>query len=245
VSNILFEKKALKVEKKILTIIPARAGSKRVPFKNIKILGDKPLIAWTIELAKHADLMPILVSTDSEEIYQKSKDLGVTSYMRSPSFATDSASVIDVVIEGLKFYKNQGESFDGVLLLQPTSPFRTLDSIKKAISLFNLGGGESVVSVSRAKTHPYWCKSINKGMLLPFDGSYGTLPERSQDLPDVYGLNGLIYLATVEVILNRKSFYSINTQALVIESEEESLDIDTPFDWLVAEAIANSQVEVV
>jgi CMP-N,N'-diacetyllegionaminic acid synthase len=237
------ENEQLNLERKILTIIPARELSKRVPNKNIKALGDKPLIQWTIEVAKSANLSTILVSTDSEIIAKEAKFLGVkVPYMRAPNLATDTASVIDVVLEALEFYKKQGEVFDGVLLLQPTSPFRTSASIERALSIFNAGKGESVVSVSHAKTHPYWCKRIVEGRLIPFDGTYDLYPQRSQDLPEVYELNGLVYLASVDVILTNKDFYSENTQALVIDSEEEALDIDTEFDWLIAESIVQKRL---
>ncbi len=225
---------------KILAVIPARGGSKRVPGKNKKLLLSKPLISWSIETAVLVMGLKVVVSTDDQEIAEIACQNGAeVPFMRSPHYATDESSVIDAVLEVIKYYQRQGEEFDGVLLLQPTSPFRTRKTIEKAIGLYKASGGESVISVSEAKTHPYWCKQIIDGRLHPFDGSHDASALRSQELPEVYQLNGVIYLASIETLQIRKSFYSQHTRALLIDSDEESLDIDTPFDWLVAETIAN------
>jgi CMP-N,N'-diacetyllegionaminic acid synthase len=154
-------------------------------------------------------------------------------FLRSKKYATDEANIVDAVIEVLEFYEREGVFFQAVLLLQPTSPFRTKESIREAVSLYKNSQFESVVSVNRARTHPYWCKKIEHGVLVPFNQSYDGVKLRSQDLPEVYELNGSIYLASVSTLKATKSFYSLNTQALVV-SEDESLDIDTPYDWLQA-----------
>jgi len=221
----------------ILTIIPARGGSKRVAGKNKKVLLNKPLVAWSIEQAIALESMCSIVSTDDADIADIARECGITSFMRSAEYATDISSVIDVVFEVLDFYESKKQHFDAVLLLQPTSPFRTTESIKQAIALFEKGGGESVVSVSLGSAHPHWCKTVENGVLMSFSEGFDA-SVRSQDLPDVYQLNGSIYLSSVENLKRTQSFYSENTQALIIDSEEETLDIDTPFDWLVAEAIA-------
>jgi CMP-N-acetylneuraminic acid synthetase len=230
----------------ILALVPARGGSRRIPGKNIKPLCGLPLIAHTLRTAKAAECFSrILVSTDDADIVDAARaNDGETPWLRSTSSAGDTSLMIDVVLEVLDCIEAEGKPLpDALMLLQPTSPFRSVKSIHRAIEMFRESGGESVVSVSQAVSHPYWCKQISQqGELLPFlpdiDGAV-----RSQDLPPVYALNGLIYLASVATIRQRGSLYSERPRALVIESLEEALDIDTPFDWLVAEALCKQRLE--
>jgi CMP-N,N'-diacetyllegionaminic acid synthase len=228
---------------KILTIIPARAGSKRIPGKNSKHLSGIPLIAWSIKSALDSLLEYVVVSTDNQKIADISLKYGAkVPFIRSYEFATDEASVIDVVLEVIELYQQSEQAFDAVLLLQPTSPFRTIETIRSAINQFD--GKESIISVSPARSHPYWCKRIENGELFSFNNMQDLSLKRSQDLPNAYELNGSIYLSSIDNIIKNKSFYSDNTRALIISSEEEALDIDTPFDWFIAEAIANNRVKV-
>lgn len=225
---------------RFLALIPARGGSKRLPGKNILPLGGLPLIAHTLRVAHAAACFDrILVSTDDPEIARVARlHGGEVPWLRSLDSAGDSSAAIDVILEVLDRIEADGTAFpEAVMLLQPTSPFRTKSTIRRAVELYANSGGNSVVSVSAAASHPWWCKSISPtGELLPFlPGVEGGL--RSQDLPPAYVLNGLIYLASVATLREHHSLYSPHTQALLIESPEEALDIDTPSDWRVAEAI--------
>ncbi len=231
---------------RLLALVPARGGSKRIPGKNIKPLCGQPLIAYTIANALKANCFSrIIVSTDDPQTADVARDAGAeVPWLRSAETSGDTSSSVDVILEVLSRMEADGDTLpDAVMLLQPTSPFRSVESIHRAIALYETGGGESVVSVSLAKSHPYWCKSLStEGELLPF------LPEvdsalRSQDLPPVYALNGLIYLASIANIRERCALYSEHTRALLVESEEETVDIDTPFDWLVAEAVCQARQE--
>jgi CMP-N,N'-diacetyllegionaminic acid synthase len=231
------------LELPILGIIPARGGSKRIERKNEKLLAGKPLLAWSIEAAQDLEFVKVMVSTDDGIIAKIATGLGAeVPFLRSKKYASDEANIVDAVIEVLEFYEREGLFFQAVLLLQPTSPFRTKESIREAVSLHKNSQFESVVSVNRARTHPYWCKKIEHGVLVPFNQSYDGVKLRSQDLPEVYELNGSIYLASVSTLKATKSFYSLNTQALVV-SEHESLDIDTPYDWLQAVTRAKMVLE--
>jgi CMP-N,N'-diacetyllegionaminic acid synthase len=227
--------------KKILAIIPARKNSKRVSGKNIKPLNGTPLIEWTIETALRSNLEHIVVSTDCEEIAKIAVGCGAeVPFLRASKLAQDDSIVIDTVIEMMEYFAKYNDNFDAVMLLQPTSPFRSVETIQNAIGLFNSCGGESVVSVSPANPHPHWCKTIQNGVLKPYtpETKY-KVNLNAQELPDIYQLNGLIYLASVDTILTNRSFYSENTRALIISSDEEAIDIDTPLDWAIAEAVAN------
>lgn len=231
----------------ILALIPARGGSKRIPGKNVRDLCGLPLIAYTLRTAKAAGCFSrILVSTDDPQVAAIAREHGGdVPWLRSAENSSDTSTAMDAIEEVLGRMEADSDPLpDAVMLLQPTSPFRNAVSIHRAIELFEQADGESVVSVSPAASHPWWCKRISsEGELLPFipDAAANT---RSQDLPPAYALNGLIYLASVATLRVRRSLYSEHPQALVIESPEEALDIDTPFDWRVAEALCGSEKEV-
>jgi len=228
---------------KIIAVIPARAGSKRLPGKNIKKLGPWPLLAWSIKgalIIKAFDR--VIVSTEDPAIAETAKDHGAEiPHLRSAHLATDQAHVEDVLVEVLDWVKqDEGSLPDGVMLLQPTSPFRRKQSILKSITLFK-EHGESVVSVSPTKIHPYWCKTVSPdGELLPFTEDTPDI-RRTQDLPPVYQLNGMIYLAKSDTLIQGKTLYSDHTRALIADDPFETVDIDTQLDWLTAETIWKNQ----
>lgn len=231
----------------ILALIPARGGSKRIPGKNVRTLCGLPLIAYTLQTAKAAGCFSrILVSTDDPHVAAIAREYGGdVPWLRSVENSSDTSTAMDAIEEVLGRMEADGDPLpDTVMLLQPTSPFRRVESIHRAIELFEQAGGESVVSVSPAASHPLWCKRISsEGELVPFVPDTDT-NLRSQDLPPAYALNGLIYLASFATVRERRSLYSEHPRALVIESPEEAVDIDTPFDWLVAEAICARDKEV-
>jgi len=224
----------------IIAAIPARAGSKRLPGKNVKLLGGKPLIAWTIDTANESkSFTRVLVSTEDPEIAKVAKEYNAeVPWLRPIKLASDEATSIEVVVDLLnRIQSEEGQIPDAVMLLQPTSPFRSVSSIHRAIDLFKICKGESVISVSPAKTHPYWCKEMTSdGEIKPFISGQPDI-KRAQDLPAVFQLDGGIYLSSVENILKEKSFYSQHTRGLIIENPYESIDIDTSFDWLEAETV--------
>jgi CMP-N,N'-diacetyllegionaminic acid synthase len=225
---------------KILGWIPARWHSKGVPGKNKRVLGDQPLVVHAIRTAQLAACLDrIVVSTDDPEIAQLARAAEAeVPWMRPAELAEDESPVIDSAIydlERLRAERNYRP--DAVMLLQASSPFRTPETIRTAREMFAQARGESVVSVSPAREHPHWCQRIvEDGTLEPF--SPETPPTlRRQALTPAYRLAGVVYVASIETILSKRSFYSSRTKALVISSEKEALDIDTPFDWLVAEAL--------
>jgi CMP-N-acetylneuraminic acid synthetase len=222
-----------------VAIIPARGGSKRLPGKNLRMLGGRPLIDWTLRVAcAEKGLRRVIVSTDAPIIAETAIRLGGEApWLRSAETSTDTASSIEVVQEVLHRLKSEeGRLPEAVMLLQPTSPFRTADTVHKAIELFS-ATRESVIAVSPAASHPQWCYSVDQEGRLREWPKTGSPVSRSQDLPPAYVLNGSIYLASVVTLQNRNSFYSEHPRALIVDSEIESIDIDTPFDMLVAEAV--------
>jgi CMP-N,N'-diacetyllegionaminic acid synthase len=228
----------------VLAIVPARAGSKRLPRKNIRPLSGVPLIGWTLRAASAAGCIDrILVSTDDEQIARVACEYGgEVPWLRDPELATDAASSVEVVLEVLDRVRAEGAPDpQTVLLLQPTSPFRTIDTIRRLVVAHTAAFGESVVTVSPAQTHPYWCKTVGEdGVLHPFFDHAPAILPRSQDLPSVFELNGVGYAAT-PAVLRQGDFFSAATRALVIDDPVEALDIDTAFDWEVAMTFAESR----
>ena len=221
----------------ILGLIPARGGSKRIPGKNIKLLGGLPLIAWTIRAALASNTCShIVVSTDDDNIAAIAEKFGATvPGLRPEQLATDDSTSVDVAIYELEKHEKTHGPVDGVLLLQPTSPFRTAESIKKAVNLFEMTGGcRAVVSVSKAPVHPAWCFRLNKSGMEPYLGR-DNLEKRSQDLESAYMLNGAIYLISAPQLQNERSFLPECAVPFSIESRYEALDIDTEEDWIMAE----------
>lgn len=220
---------------KILAVVPARGGSKRLPGKNIKVLGGRPLIAWTIEEARASDvLLDIVVSTDDEAIAEVARIHGASvPGLRPEQLASDTASSVDVVLHALDRYEAVHGEVDGVMLLQPTSPFRTRQSIRKALELFQAQPSRPVVSVCGAAAHPAWCFRLSDDSLEPFLG-WDFLTRRSQDLPPAYTLDGSIYLISPALLRETRRFVMPGVVPMVITDAFESLDIDTPDDWDMA-----------
>jgi len=223
---------------KILALIAARGGSKRLPGKNIRLLGGKPLIAWSIQVAQRIDAIgDILVSTDSQSIGDVARQAGaLVPWLRPAALATDEASSLDVCLHAIDWYENENGAVDGLLLLQPTSPFRRRDTLLRGIEQFQSGGHRPVIGVSPARSHPLWCFRVQGQTMLPFIDGAG-LQMRSQDLPAAYAINGAFYLAEPRQLRERRSFYGPDMAPLIMQQPGESLDIDTEWDWRMAEAM--------
>ena len=223
---------------RILALITARGGSKRLPEKNIRLLGGRPLIVWSIDVVKGIPgICDILVSTDDSAISEVARNAGaLVPWLRPAELATDTASSIDVCLHALNWYENENGKVDGLLLLQPTSPFRTRDTVLRGIELFRVHERRPVLGVSPAKSHPMWCLKVEGETMRPFmDG--GGLNLRSQDLPPAYAVNGAFYLISPDDLRSHQSFYDDAVVPLVISSQDESLDIDTESDWKMAERL--------
>lgn len=231
---------------KILALIPARGGSKRLPGKNIKPLGGIPLIAWSIRAAIDSGLcVDVVVSTDDHDITEIARRYGAhVPFLRPAKLASDSATSVDVGIHAIDQYEATNGPLDGVLLLQPTSPFRSVHTIKNALAMFEEHGGRcSVVSVSLAASHPAWCFSLAGRNLRPVLGEKW-IAQRSQDLPPAYALNGAVYLISPDSLRKNQSYLAEDTLGLVVDNLLEAIDIDTDLDWLLAEAAVKLQKDL-
>ena len=222
----------------ILYIIPARGGSKGLPGKNIRLLGNKPLIAYSIEAAVSSIFKgTVIVSTDDEEIATVGKKYGAAvPFMRPDELATDAASTMDLVFHAINFYKQQHVFFDLVVVLQPTSPLRTSSDIDLAISLMKEKKVDAVVSVCESEHHPLWTN------MLPPDGSMKNFirdevkGKNRQQLPLNFRLNGALYISKSEGLETYKGFIHEKTIAYIMPTDR-SVDIDHEIDFKLAELL--------
>lgn len=226
---------------KILYLIPARAGSKGLPGKNVKILGDKQLIIHTIDFAlkniKEGD--ELCISSNDEEVLNIAKRLGIAvPFVRPEELASDTASSYDVILHAIRYYEDNNKHFDLVLLLQPTSPFRSQDDFNALIQSYD-DEVEMVVSVKKAKENPYFTlfEENESGFL---DKSKKGDFQTRQDCPDVFVFNGSMYLLKISA-LKDKSISEFNKIKKIVMPEERSIDIDTMADWTLAEFYLNKQ----
>jgi N-acylneuraminate cytidylyltransferase len=196
------------------------------------------LIVWSINTVKGIPyICDTMVSTDDSAIREVAKNTGALApWLRPPELATDTASSEDVCLHALNWYENSIGKIDGLLLLQPTSPFRSRETVLRGIEIFNSHKYRPVIGVSPATSHPMQCFQIEGKTMRPFMNGEG-LDMRSQDLPPAYVVNGAFYLIRPEDLRKWKSFVSDNMIPLVINDPKESIDIDTEWDWQVAEAM--------
>lgn len=225
---------------KILGIIPARGGSKGVPNKNIKLLGGKPLIAYTIESAMESKMLTdCIVSTDSEQIAETAKAYGAkVPFMRPAELATDTAKSIDVVLHALDALQEQGNRYDAVVLLQPTNPFRPNGFIDDAIQKFTSGGYDTLISLLPVphEYNPHWVFVPDAQGMLKLATGEEEIISRRQDLPPAFFRDGSIYITFIEVLKNKKSFYG-NKLGYIEANPKCHVNIDTPADWERAEQL--------
>jgi CMP-N,N'-diacetyllegionaminic acid synthase len=228
--------------KTVLAIVPARGGSKGIPGKNIKLLGEKPLISWTIEAAKESkSIDKVIVSTDSEEIANLAKDCGAEiPFMRPSELATDTALIVDTILHIQHWFEENDKKYDYFILLQPTSPFRTAMHIDQALDqVFRTSKAQSLVSVKIVDENPYSMRRINSnGFIENFMSDSKQYPRR-QDKPKVYIVNGAIYICEWDIYLKDKNFYKRNCLPYIME-EKNSLDLDSLLDWKLAEVLLNT-----
>lgn len=215
----------------ILGLIPARGGSKGIPRKNIKTIAGKPLIAWAIEAALQApSLSGVVVTTDDVEIAEVALEYGAqVPFLRPADLARDDTPGVEPVIHALK----QLPQYDSVLLLQPTSPLRRSTHIEACLAQARCTSASCIVSVSPTLQHPYWMYHVDERQRLR---SLFDLPQvtRRQDLPPVYAANGAMYFADAAWLHRQRTFITPETAAFVMASEN-AVDLDTPFDWKLAE----------
>ena len=219
--------------KSILAVILARGGSKRLPGKNILDLAGKPLIAWSIEAGLNSKYIDtVVVSSDSDEILDISKNIGTDIIKRSDELASDTATSFDAIKHTIE---NTIETFDYVILLQPTSPLRNNSHIDEAFELLIKTNAAAIISVVEMDHSPLWSNTLPKDMSMVNFLKNEVLYKRSQDLVKYYRLNGAIYICKSEKLLEEKSFFLKENIYAYKMDRESSIDIDDGFDFSIAE----------
>lgn len=221
---------------KNIAIIPARCGSKGLPNKNIKLINQKPLIAYSIEAAKQSNLFEeIMLSTDSVEYAEIAKQYGANvPFLRSRETSGDTAGSWDVVAEVLDMYRERGSIFDTVCLLQPTSPLRGQRDIVKAYDLYASKNADSVTSVCEMDHSPLWAMTLPETLSLKDYRAGQKNNNRRQDLEQYYRINGAIYIRDIKYELNNIQLVN-NCEYAYIMDRRNSIDIDTLEDFELAE----------
>ena len=225
---------------KILGLIPARGGSKGIPRKNIKVIGGKPLIAYAIEMGlKSESIDLVMVSTEDDEIATISQQFGAQVPVKRPEeLARDDSPTIDSVVHAVKYYLENGNKFDAVCLLQPTSPFRTVKDIDNAVKIFEETNADSLISVVEVphQFNPYWVfvPIENNSSFLSISTGDEKIISRRQALPKAYYRNGAIYLVRTDIVLEQNSLYGDKIAYYEMPSNQ-AINIDTKEDWKKAE----------
>ena len=227
---------------KILGLIPARGGSKGIPGKNIKLLGNKPLLKYTFDAAKASgNLDRLVLSSDDPGIIQVAEEIGLeVPFVRPKDLAWDNTPSLDVIQHALKYFEAQGEHFEAICLLQVTTPFRRESLIDDAVEKFNSRGYDSLLSVREvpADFNPHWIFEEKNGRLQIATGEKDIIPRR-QELPKAYHRDGAIYLTRSEIIMKQESLYGRNI-GFIDTTGDPYVNIDTPADWEEAEKLVES-----
>lgn len=227
---------------KALYLIPARGGSKGLPGKNIKELNGKPLINHSIDFARNfTNDENICVSTDCDEIIKcvELNNLKV-HFKRPPDLATDEATSYGVIKHAINYYESIGKSFDLLVLLQPTTPFRKKEDLKKMLNNWDKEI-DLLVSVKETHDSPYFTlfEENSNDYLVKSKKSNFT---RRQDTPKVYAFNGSIYLYNVKSVKKKIITEFSKIKKYIMKDPLYSIDIDNHFDWLVAETVINNKL---
>ena len=227
--------------KKILAVVPARAGSKGLPGKNIRILNGKPLIAWSIEEGKKSKYIDkLIVSTDGKQIAEIAQKYGAeVPFIRPKELATDNAPTSGVLIHAINFFKNKGDNYDIIVLLEPTSPLRTVEDIDIPIEkLIENKNARSIVSVAILESaHPMFTVKIEEnGFIKPFLGGNRIKSIRRQELEDVFFFEGTIYISYISTYEEVETFYHEQTLAYVVD-RFKYFEVDEEEDLVIMEAL--------
>jgi CMP-N,N'-diacetyllegionaminic acid synthase len=224
---------------RVLGIVPARAGSKGVPGKNIRPLAGRTLLDYTAAAARESGVLDrIVLSTDSEEIADAGKRAGIeVPFLRPAALAADDTPMLPVIQHAIDTLAGEGWDAEIVVLLQPTSPLRAPAHVREAVDLLRTSGADSVVTVVEVPRHlsPDYVMRIDNGVLKPF------LPEgarvaRRQDARPAYSREGTVYTCWRRTIDRFGNIYGDDCRPLVIDAAQ-SLSIDSPADWAAAERL--------
>ena len=207
-----------------------------MPGKNIRLLGGKPLLAWSIEVAQRvSEIDRTIISTDDDQIAAVGRSRGAEVYARPPHLATDEALVIDALKDLLKKLETEGDMPEWVVLLEPTCPLRTADDVRDCLKLVERGGYDSVATFKDADLNPHRAWRIVDGIPEVFiTGAIPWLPR--QKLPKAYQLNGAVYVFRASSLAQESRSLLVGKLGAVLMPRDRSQDIDESVDFTIAEA---------
>ncbi|MDS0526639.1 acylneuraminate cytidylyltransferase family protein [Clostridium sp. SHJSY1] len=230
--------------KKILAIITARGGSKGVKGKNIKSLNGIPLIGYSINACKGSKYIDkVILSSDDKEIIKVAEEAGVSvPFVRPSELATDTATSVSVIKHAAGFMESNGESYDYIITIQPTSPFRTSNHLDGAIeAIANDANADSLVSITEVDYNPYWMKVVKGGYIESFMEVDEKKFTRRQDLPKVYKMNGSIFISKRDLIMEGEKILGEKVVPFFMSSND-SVDIDNEEDFALAEFLMRKEI---
>jgi N-acylneuraminate cytidylyltransferase len=221
----------------VVAVIPARGGSKSVPGKNIRLLKGKPLLAWSIDVArKVSEIDRIIVSTDDTQIASVGRAYGAEVYARPPHLATDEALVIDALKDLLQTLHTEGETPEWVILLEPTCPLRRPEDVRDCLKLVAQGDYDSVATFKDAELNPHRAWRLIDGAPEVFiAGAVPWLPR--QKLPKAYQLNGAVYVFRAELLAEEAKSLLVGKLGAILMPRDRSQDIDDILDFKIVEAL--------
>ena len=230
--------------KRVLALIPARGGSKGLPRKNIRILGDRPLIAWPIRAAlasKYID--QVIVTTDDQEIAGIAEEYGAeVPFLRPSELAADSAPSSAAIMHAISFLERNDNDFDIIILLEPTSPLTDGFDIDNALEKFVTSNGKSLVGIGMIEDmHPEFCVSINHGKFLsPYINSKFGAVKRRQDIEKLYFFDGSLYISDLDYYKEHQTFYHELTLGYEFP-KRKNVEIDDLVDFLFVESLVKNE----
>ena len=229
--------------KRVLAIVPARAGSKGLPGKNIRPLAGKPLLAWPIAAARaSAHVDRVIISTDDPGFADIAVEHGADApFLRPAELASDTAPSIDFILHAVDTLAAEGEVYEFVVLLEPTSPLTEGSDVDAALRQLVDADADAIVGVSKLEaTHPAFAvRKDEQGAITPYaSASFGEMPRR-QDIEPLFSLDGTLYISTVEALRRERGF--CHTRTLGYESaRHKAQEVDDLVDFICIEAIASN-----
>jgi len=223
--------------KRVIAVVPARGGSKSIPGKNIRPLGGKPLLAWSIDVARQvSEIDRVIVSTDDDQIAAVGRASGAEIYPRPAHLATDTALVIDALKDLLRTLRAEGEDPEWVILLEATCPLRSADDVRACLKLVGEGGFDSAATFKDAELNPHRAWKIVAGSPQVFiPGAIPWLPRQQQ--PKAYQLNGAVYVFRASMLALEAQSLLVGKVGAVMMPRDRSQDIDDSIDFTIVEAI--------
>lgn len=222
--------------KTFLAIIPARGGSKRLPGKNTLNLNDKPLIAWSIEAGLNSKYVDkVVVSSDDRVVLDIADKYGVEIIIRPDDLASDMATTVDTVEHILENI----DSYEYLVLLQPTSPLRTNKHIDEAIQLLEQKNADAIIGVCETDHSPLWTNTLPNSKSMDNFLSPEIIGKRSQDLDKHYRINGAIYICKTDKFIQEKTLFIKNNNYAYEMESSASVDIDNHIDFILAGLLLN------